>query len=484
MGGNDIFVGRQRELGRFQEVLADPAGQAVVVVGAAGMGKTWLVNKMAEAAKEHPTLRCGVVRYELVSRDSVDIVMERMMDDAFRAGEVVEGSFDATAHRRKQWYALLETVVPKGDKVAKLMQSFQRDVKRPVREEFVDRLRLISRKMGENGRGIFVIDPWECLAKDCAEDWAIVIRELPEKVKFVFAQRPEDAIAKYRKFMGLKNVIGIPGKALGGLDEKAVDEFLDIRAGETKYTIVTLRDGLRRFGRHPYALQGAINLLAEGREIDTLPDDPTETGVIEQQWEEICACGEEAIRLFKAFAILWVSVPDDVVERVAEVGSDRRLALLASSGFLGRLIGRDEDSGRLYHVLLAEYIGNRMSGEEKRGYHERAAAVYRAKLKAAKESQSRPDELSAVRLSEHVRAAEGVEAFVEAFVNECCRPLINLGCLEVCVGLSREALEAVQKGSENRKGDRGDIRLQQDTHRQQNQASVSGTYNFSSGSRQ
>lgn len=50
MGGNEIFVGRQRELERFQEVLADPAGQAVVVVGPAGMGKTWLLNKMQRRA--------------------------------------------------------------------------------------------------------------------------------------------------------------------------------------------------------------------------------------------------------------------------------------------------------------------------------------------------------------------------------------------------------------------------------------------------
>lgn len=36
MDGERIFVGREAELERFGEVLDDPRGQAVVVVGAAG----------------------------------------------------------------------------------------------------------------------------------------------------------------------------------------------------------------------------------------------------------------------------------------------------------------------------------------------------------------------------------------------------------------------------------------------------------------
>ena len=38
MGGNEIFVGRQRELERLQEGLADPTGYAGVGGGPAGRG--------------------------------------------------------------------------------------------------------------------------------------------------------------------------------------------------------------------------------------------------------------------------------------------------------------------------------------------------------------------------------------------------------------------------------------------------------------
>ena len=58
------FVGRKRELEEFKKVLEKPDGQAILVVGQAGMGKTWLINEMAEVAKKHESLKCGAVRYE------------------------------------------------------------------------------------------------------------------------------------------------------------------------------------------------------------------------------------------------------------------------------------------------------------------------------------------------------------------------------------------------------------------------------------
>ncbi|MHC4693097.1 MAG: AAA family ATPase [Planctomycetota bacterium] len=53
MAEERIFVGRKKELEQFAKVLEDPKGQAVLVVGQAGMGKTWLVNKMAEVDEKN-----------------------------------------------------------------------------------------------------------------------------------------------------------------------------------------------------------------------------------------------------------------------------------------------------------------------------------------------------------------------------------------------------------------------------------------------
>lgn len=91
-----IFVGRKAELEQFKKVLRKPEGQAVVVMGQRGMGKTWLVNKMAQIGENHPELKCGWVRYEVTPTDSVDSIMALMMDNAFEAAQLEEGSFDGT----------------------------------------------------------------------------------------------------------------------------------------------------------------------------------------------------------------------------------------------------------------------------------------------------------------------------------------------------------------------------------------------------
>jgi len=440
-----IFVGREDELKQFEEVLRNQRGEAVLAIGQAGMGKTWLLGEFEKIVGQRK--RCEVVRYELTDNDSVNAVMERMMDDAFRAGEVVEGSFDSTTRRRKQWFALLETMVPRGEKIAKLIQSLRRESKRPTREEFLERLRLISGKMKDDGRAVFIIDPLEYLNKGCAGDWAIVIRDLPEKVKFVFAQREDDVLAGYRKFVGLKNVIPIPRKKLGALNEQAVDKLIKLRADETEYTEEELKEGLEQYKGHPYAVQGAVDLLQTGTKLEELPDDPTEAGVVEEQWEKVCGYGDEAIRMFKSYAILEEAVGDDIVEKVAEVETNARLNLLAKNVFLRRLLHEEGESKRIYHLLLANYILGRMSDKEKEGYHSRAVEVYRQKLEKAEKAQTKPDALAAMRLAEHVLEAEGKEAFVDAFVDECGKALMDLGLLDAFVSLSERALEVVEKGS-------------------------------------
>ena len=87
MAEGKIFVGRKAELEKFKEVLKNPKGQAVLVIGQAGMGKTWLVNKMTEIAENHPELKCGWVRYEPTSNDSVDALSAMRLAEHVLAAE-------------------------------------------------------------------------------------------------------------------------------------------------------------------------------------------------------------------------------------------------------------------------------------------------------------------------------------------------------------------------------------------------------------
>lgn len=439
MAAERIFVGRKAELEQFKKVLQDPRGQAVLVVGQAGMGKTWLINKMAELAENHPTLKCGWVRYEVTPTDSVDSTMALVMDNAFEAAQVEEGSFVGTKRRLEQWRSLLN-VINLGD----LVMSLRRDPQRNTREQFLERLRLISEKMPENGRAIFVIDPEKYMQKESDQSWAIVVKQVPEKIKFIFAQRPEDVLVDSATFHALDNVERIPQERLDILDEEAIDNLLNLRAGKIGYTTTALRKALARYKGHPYAIGGALDLVEGRTKLEELPADPT--GIAAAQWKELSKRAKDAIRLFKAYAILEVGVPDDMIEAVSQVDPDTRQSLMADSYLSGLL--REEGYGkRIYHAILADYISEQIGETEKKAYHSRAVKVYRGKVAAAKKAQTKPDALAAIRLAEHVLAAEGPKAFVEAFVRQSFEPLLNAGLLDAAVALSQQALGMVEKGS-------------------------------------
>ncbi len=430
-----IFVGRKTELEQFKEVLRKPEGQAVVVMGQMGMGKTCLLNKMVQIGENHPELECGWVRYEVTPTDGVDSTMALMMDNAFEAAQLPEGSFDGTPRRLKQWRSLLNVL-----KIGDLVLSLVRNPQGNTRDQFMKHLRLISEQMPENGRAVFVIDPEKYMQQESDQSWAIVVKALPEKIKFVFAQRPEDMLVRSEAFGGLGNVAYIPEKRLSVLDKKTVAELIDLRAAEIGYTATQLEKVLSRYEGHPYLIQAALDLLEAGTGLEELPDDPG--GIGEAQLQKIREKGENAIRLFKAYAILEVGVPDDVVEAVSGIDGDTREHLLADK-YLGGLL-RDEGGGvRIYHAILADYILEQMSEKEEGEYHKQAVEIYREKLATARKTRTKPDELAATRLAEHVLMAEGKEAFLAAFLNECSKMLWNLGLLDTFISLSERALKMV-----------------------------------------
>lgn len=234
---NEMFVGRSEELHEFARVLSDSRGLGVVVTGQAGMGKTMLVNQMARLAEGHPDLKCGWVRYEVTPTDSVDSIIELMMDNAYDAACVEEKSLDKTPHRLEQWRAFLN-VLGVGD----LIMSLRREPQQNTRDQFRERLEMISERMPDNGRAIFIIDPEKYMAEKSDQAWSIIVRDLPDKIKLVFAQRSDDVLANSGQFGGLKNVVYIPeGKELGVLDDEAIDKLLDEYAAKTTYSVTELR---------------------------------------------------------------------------------------------------------------------------------------------------------------------------------------------------------------------------------------------------
>ena len=232
MRAKKLFVGRKAELEQFKEVRRNPTGQAVLVVGQVGMGKNWMVNKMAEIAENHLELKCGWVRYEVTPTDSVDSTMSLMMDNAFEAAQIKEGSFSGTTRRLEQWKSLLNVI-----NIGDLVMSLKRDSTRHTRDQFLEILRLISKRMPANGRAIFIIDPEKYMQEKSDQSWAIVVKELPEKIMFVFAQRSEYVLVESDTFNNLDIVSRIPKTRLDIPDEESVDELLYKRSDALKYCV-------------------------------------------------------------------------------------------------------------------------------------------------------------------------------------------------------------------------------------------------------
>jgi len=346
MGAERIFVGRKAELERFAEVLKDPKGQAVVVVGAAGMGKTWLVNEMMEAAYDKLDLDCGWVRYEVTPNETPDSTMARMMDNAFKAAQIKERSLDKTDRRLALWKALLNVA-----KIGDLVMSFRRDPARHTREQFVERLKLISKRMPESGRAIFIVDPEKYMCKDSDQDWAIVVRDLPDKVKFVFAQRPDDVLIESEVFKTLGNVRRIPQERLSELEQKAVDELVTLRVGWKGQKGKQVREALARYEGHPYALGAALDLIEAGVKGEELPKRPEPVRFAEEQWRQVCGRGGDAVRLVEAYAVLGRAVPEFVVEQASAVGR-AELKSLAANSYLSSLFREEALGKRIYHAIL------------------------------------------------------------------------------------------------------------------------------------
>lgn len=480
MSAEKIFVGRNDELKQFKKVLERPRGEAVLVVGQAGMGKTWLVNEMAGIAESHPELKCGWVRYEVTKEDSVDSRLALMMADAFEAASNPGKFWGGDDRGKRQWLALFKAskAIPGVgnaiDAIRELASSLKFEPSKDTRQQFIEKMKLISGKMPENGRVIFIVDPEKYMQEKSDQSWAIIVRSLPEKIKLVFAQRPEDVLVESETFDELNNVERIPEKRLSVLEKKAVEELLGLRAGEVGHTVKQLDKVLGRYKGHPYALGAALDLVAAGTKLEELPRKPEPTKFAEVQWKKVCKSGDDAIKLFKAYAVLEVGVPDGVVEVVSGLDSDARQHLLADK-YLGGLLREEGEGRRIYHAILADHILGQIGEDENKEYHKRAVEVYREKLSAAKKAQSKPDALAAMRLAEHVLASEGPEAFVYAVLNESGKLLKNLGLLDAVESSLLRALRIVKADSREEAavlgnlgliyGTRGDLDKAEEMHK-------------------
>lgn len=421
------FFGRATELDALAQGVRDPAPRAVLVVGQPGMGKSQLVQKFGEMmAAGLPGVRGAVVAYEVTSHQSAQSVMASMVRDAYNAAQAERRFFSGDERKWKALLSALGTIPMVGSQLkslAELLASWAPDEKKDARDELIARLTAISEHTSEDTRLVFVIDAVRELSPASDAEWALVVRKLPAKVKFIFAQRPNDVIATSPEFRELQadgRARRIPDGELGVLDAASLRALVESYAPEVGVSASDLAACVDRFDAHPYAVHAALNLIAaagsekrdaEMARVRSLAD-PTPMGIAREQFRRAGEIGPTAAKLLEAYAILEAPAPDELACVVAEIDATEHRRLMADRYFstLLREEAGDERGRRLaiYHAILGNYVRGPIG--DVKGPHSRATGWFTRQLEMARTNPRATDTYLAMRGMFHgVCALDGLE---------------------------------------------------------------------------
>ncbi len=278
-GGVSSFFGRRAELDALRDAISDDTTRAILVVGHEGMGKSALLGRLMQLIHDNTKSwgPWGAVIYQTYATDSVDAILERMIEDAYAAADTEAGSFAGTEPRKRQWAALWKGVkaIPVVKNAAEMTEaihdltfSLKRELTRSTRDQFIERLNDVSGRMPKDGRAVVVIDPDPEMPLRSDQLWASVLRELPSKIKFVFAQRPNDTLvraeSRFHELQRQHHIVRIPPNGLEGFDDEGWDDFLNQSSLRLRVTRNVLEDALARYDRHPYCVTAAVALIEQG----------------------------------------------------------------------------------------------------------------------------------------------------------------------------------------------------------------------------
>ena len=454
------FVGRKNELDQWASLLTAPVttGQAIVVVGKYGMGKTWLLDQMLQKASENQSLHCLVARYVMGPGESPGMILRVILEDMFQAARYEAGDLDAEGKRFVQWHRIYRELGIFHDQTASdfhLLEQLRFDSRKNIFDQFTNRLKLLANLMPEHSRLLLVVDPELDTLASRVELWTQVVNELPPKIIFLFAQRYKDSLAINDEFRTQQNVHFIPSlelqpQGLADLQDEETAQLLDAYLPKFKDKQVdrlALQERFRQYRNHPYAVHAALNLLLSPgfTSVDQLPEEPMPASVCPMQWKGITDhhLHENAERLFKSYAVLEIPALDETACWVADISQEALDAILADP-FLSSMIRDDSDGRLLYHHYLMAYIRSLLYTErglltpEAEELHQRAMTGYADLTRRA----IKPDPLAMVRLAEHSLAVGGPTLFAETLC-QLSEAFLALGFYQTYAALIDRALVLV-----------------------------------------
>lgn len=454
------FVGRKQELEQWSNLLDDPSatGQAVVVVGKYGMGKTWLLDQMLKTAKTTKSLKICTARYALGPGESPGMILRIILDDIFQAARYKTGTLDPEGKRFEQWLRIYQTLGlfrNNSPKNFRLLEQLWFDNRKNIFDQFTNRLKLLSDAMPEQSRLLLAIDPEQETLASRVELWTQVVKNLPPKFIFLFAQRFQDSLAINEDFRSQANVHFIPSleqqpQGLADLQNDETEQLLETYFPKFKDKSIdreTIQQRFLQYRNHPYAVHASLNLLLSPSFTDAkqLPEQPMPAVVCPLQWKGITEhpLHEDAIRLFKAYAALEIPVLDEMACWVADISSEKFHEILVDP-FLGSMIRSDADGRLLYHHYLLAYIRSLLYDHEgnltpeAEILHQRAMTGYSDLMNRT----IKPDPLATSRLAEHALGVGGPMLFAETLC-QCSESFMTLGFYQTYAALIDRALALI-----------------------------------------
>jgi len=429
------FVGRLEELNQFEEVLKDPQGQAVIVVGSEGIGKSALLHKMAQCAATHSGLQCGFVGYEITPVKSPNALIEEMLHHAFDAVSLL-GQSNGPLNRMTQWNSFFRAFFPLDDKKKELATALRYEPHEDICGQFLERLEYLSTNMPDEARGLLFLDTGIGMKERLDDVWVNVFHDLPPKIKVVFAQRPHKALPvgmERHSALNLSNVIKI---SLDVLDDAAVMDLVERYGHYLQIPPGDIHKALTLYQGHPYALSAALEMLRDGEKMSRLPDKSSLESVSEAQWRRVGEeYGYDAVRLFEAFAVLDDFVPIDVASEVSTLSSTN-IKTLIQRHFLEYLIKKDGEGNQIYHGILRDHILGSMENPDLYKYQKRAVEAYRRRIY----SLHGGNELATRNLIKHMLEVTKTNEVIYTFINECTPRLINLGFFQTAIDYTNQLL--------------------------------------------
>jgi tetratricopeptide (TPR) repeat protein len=407
------FVGREQELAELETAIASEEGQLILVVGPWQHGKSELLRALHRRnfealRKSHSRFS---LRYDLNRNDDSEAFLRCLRDDLLQIKGLTRRRLVRRVPARPDQirglvgapFALASAIPwlkPLSEAGKDLAASLVPESHRLPREDLLIVLNAVARKLSGDQRLVLIFDPQEYLHESSGPDWVSLCDRLPDRVKVVIAQRPDDNIVSYGPAMTHPRIRRIPCDPLMTLPREPADKLVEYAAHHPRARFAALgSDGLvklkricwERWAGHPLLLSLVLPALP------LAPADKDEVlnaavvaprgfdEVMQQRWHDVLAIAEDAADVLRALAVLAAPTLLDALAGLLNTSTDSVRRAAAHRAVQTLIKPRPPLSTELeiLHISCGEFIlaPANTDVEQKKALHGRAAQMYADRLK-------------------------------------------------------------------------------------------------------